>query len=256
MNAHQEAAERRERAQEACEYLIKQGDVLLELSVPLINARRTFDAITDGGNNSPEVVQDFMDRLADIGSTVDDLLTELYAIMEPEALEDVRKEVKAETIKPPTSVAFESEVAEKVNATKMDVEAKKLYDATFSGNRNQPDWYQLPPAIQELWRERARKPMDARTAILTEFEQTEIERTAHKLFESSGLKIEWAVLSDSGRRFWRDKARTLLKAEAMYKDAKTRNGLQTEWKDLSQVMRTSWINRAALLVNITGAGAS
>lgn len=204
MNAHQEAAERRERAQEACEYLIKQGDVLLEMSAPLINARRTFDAITDGGNDSPEVVQDFMDRLADIGSTVDDLLTELYAIMEPEALEDVRKEVKAETIKPPTSVVA---------------------------------------------------PMDARTAILTEFEQTEIERTAHKLFESSGLKIEWAVLSDGGRRFWRDKARALLKAEAMYKDAKTRNGLQTEWKDLSQVMRTSWINRAALLVNTTVAGA-
>jgi hypothetical protein len=95
MNPEQVIAEQRERAQDACKFMIEQGDVIHEISYPLTRARKVVDAILSG-EDSPEVVEDLMDSLSEAATILDDVVGYLYNIMHPEEVETIKAELQRE----------------------------------------------------------------------------------------------------------------------------------------------------------------
>lgn len=97
MNEHQERAERVERAQEAAKLLRNmEFDPLLEANSALSRARRAFDAITMNGFDAVEVVSDFMDNLAEVTTILDEVLVDMWEVLEPDDFEQTRTQLQEE----------------------------------------------------------------------------------------------------------------------------------------------------------------
>lgn len=88
-----ERADLRERAQLAIGILADAGDPTYEISDDMIRMRQAYAAIA-GGEDSPEVVQELMEAMAGITAFLDDLLCEMYEVMEPEEVEEMREELE------------------------------------------------------------------------------------------------------------------------------------------------------------------
>ena len=147
MNEHQEIAEKRERAQQAAHYLREEGDFMTEASQAMGLARRAYDAITMAEHDSPEVIFALMEHVAEASSILDDVLSELYEIMEPEEAQIEREGAQAavDAIEARAKVLFER-YAHRVGS--------KAYR-----------WEDLTPALRESWmRMAARTPEEEGSA--------------------------------------------------------------------------------------------
>lgn len=138
MTPEQRAAEQREKAEMAAEWVRHQGDVLHDANQALSYARRAFDSIVFQENNSTEVVRDLMEHIADATSVLDDMLVELWEIMEPDSTKEEREIDRA-------YVEMASEEAVEKRAKVMF----ERYAARIEGNNMQ--WDDLTMALRQSW---------------------------------------------------------------------------------------------------------
>lgn len=142
MNTHQERAEARERVESAISYLREQTDIMMEISAPLIVARRAYDAVVMAPQeiDQAEALRELMEKLAEVGSIVDDTLSTLYEILEPEETE---------------IIAEESREQMKLHTAKEMYEryCKRIQARTAS-------WDDLTPTLRQAWLNVAGRSLD------------------------------------------------------------------------------------------------
>lgn len=96
MTEQQKRAEREERAQMVCSMLRDDADMLSEVMMEMSQARRAYDSIVMGGNNTHEVVHALCEHIAAAGAILDDLLGDMWEVLEPEDTEELLEDLQAQ----------------------------------------------------------------------------------------------------------------------------------------------------------------